>query len=94
MYITQALLSTSVHRLDKSWKSLPKKTLQTFTSLRNLASSNLNYANLREAIKKAQSPSIPYLGMYLKDLVFINDASNDFSESGLINWEKKRAIGK
>ncbi|XP_042303746.1 ras-specific guanine nucleotide-releasing factor 2 [Sceloporus undulatus] len=37
-------------------------------------------------------PSVPYLGMYLTDLAFIEEGTPNFTEEGLVNFSKMRMI--
>lgn len=52
-----------------------------------------SYKIYRETLKIANPPAIPYLGVSLSDLVFINDGNPDFL-SELINLEKCNLIYK
>lgn len=70
--VTSALKSASVHRLEKTWAHVAKKDRQVFEKLASVFSEDNNWSNLREIIDKLKLPSIPYLGIYLTDLVFID----------------------
>jgi hypothetical protein len=51
--------------------------------------SEKNYTNLRNAVRKSTPPMLPYLGIFLQDLTFCEDAQKDFLYGELINFEKK-----
>lgn len=37
-------------------------------------------------------PAVPYLGMYLTDLAFIEEGTPNFTEEGLVNFSKMRMV--
>lgn len=80
--VTSALKSASVHRLDKTWSYVSKKERQAFEKLANIFCEDNNWSNLREIIDKLKLPCIPYLGIYLTDLVFI-DLAHPYTKAGL-----------
>lgn len=48
---------------------------------------------MREALHRCDPPCIPYLGMYLTDLSFIEEGTPDFTPDGLLNFSKMRMVG-
>eukprot|EP01126_Amoeba_proteus_P062601 TRINITY_DN8537_c0_g1_i5.p1 TRINITY_DN8537_c0_g1~~TRINITY_DN8537_c0_g1_i5.p1 ORF type:complete len:708 (-),score=145.30 TRINITY_DN8537_c0_g1_i5:174-2297(-) len=67
-------------------KQKDQKTFELFSSFQELTSSTKSFSNLRNHIKIISPPYIPYVGMYLSDLTFIEEGNPDFlGEHKLIN---------
>lgn len=60
-------------------------------ALEKLIITDQNYKVLREVMKKAEPPSIPYLGLSLTDLTMI-DEGNPHLHGNLFNFTKRMAI--
>lgn len=60
--------------------------------LQKTVSSEGRFKNLREMLKNCNPPAVPYLGMYLTDLAFIEEGTPNFTEEGLVNFSKMRMI--
>jgi len=94
MGIIASLQSIPIYRLKKTWQLLPSKTIEIWESLTQLMSSNDNYAKYRAALKEADSPAIPYLGISLTDLTFVEEGNKDYwdENNSLVNLNKLRYI--
>jgi son of sevenless-like protein len=76
--LVAALNSIAVHRLKKTWEGIPAPLKEEFKELEDLVHQQKNYRNLRQAIKNSLPPCLPYLGLALTDLTFIEDGNPNF----------------
>ena len=90
--ILTGLSSTAVYRLKKSWGLLEEKQLAVYNDLQELVSNDKNFAKFRAEMKLANSPSIPFLGCSLTDLIYTSDGNKN-SDGNMINFYKVRSIG-
>lgn len=78
--VISALLSSPIYRLGRTWyfvrKKQPKEKAQ-FDQLKDLYSDNNNYEMLRNHLDNCELPCIPYLGMYSRDIIYINEAHQE-----------------
>ncbi|EPZ33198.1 Guanine-nucleotide dissociation stimulator CDC25 domain-containing protein [Rozella allomycis CSF55] len=80
--IVTALQSASIHRLRHTWDMLPKKYSNIYQSVNSIVSAERNYELLRkETDQSIDGPCIPWMGLYLKDLTFINDAYSNYIDA-------------
>lgn len=70
------------------------QTKQTIERLQNIVSSDGRFRNLRDALHRCDPPCIPYLGLYLTDLSFIEEGTPTMTEEGLLNFSKMRMVNK
>nr|XP_045004023.1 ras-specific guanine nucleotide-releasing factor RalGPS1 isoform X2 [Jaculus jaculus] len=89
MSVVSALQSAPIFRLTKTWALLNRKDKTTFEKLDYLMSKEDNYKRTREYIRSLKmAPSIPYLGIYLLDLIYIDSA---YPASGSIMENEQRS---
>ncbi|XP_063745247.1 ras-specific guanine nucleotide-releasing factor 2 isoform X6 [Eleginops maclovinus] len=90
--ITSALNRSPIYRLKKTWAKVCKQTKALMDRLQKTVSTEGRFKNLRETLKNCNPPCVPYLGMYLTDLAFIEEGTPNFTEEGLVNFSKMRMI--
>lgn len=93
MEVVSGLGRGAVFRLKQTWEGLTSQQKKTYEEVKKLTDRSLSYANLRQAVRKVNPPCIPYLGMYLTDLTFIEEGNKDFLNN-LINWNKRHLISE
>uniref|UniRef100_A0A8C2GM77 Ral GEF with PH domain and SH3 binding motif 1 n=1 Tax=Cyprinus carpio TaxID=7962 RepID=A0A8C2GM77_CYPCA len=73
--VVSALQSAPIFRLSKTWALISRKDKATFEKLDYLTSKEENCARMREYIRSLKMvPCIPYLGIYLLDMIYIDSA--------------------
>uniref|UniRef100_A0A671QUK6 Ras-specific guanine nucleotide-releasing factor RalGPS1-like n=1 Tax=Sinocyclocheilus anshuiensis TaxID=1608454 RepID=A0A671QUK6_9TELE len=73
--VVSTLQSAPIFRLSKTWALISRKDKATFEKLDYLTSKEENYARMREYIRSLKMvPCIPYLGIYLLDMIYIDSA--------------------
>lgn len=99
MSLIAALESSPVTRMKKTWESVDSNYLKVFQELKNLMSAEGSYRNYRTVLKSESTPAIPYMGVYLGDLTFIEDGNPDNvmslnNKKELINLLKMEMLSK
>ena len=68
------------------------QTKQMIERLQTLVSSDGRFRNMRDALHRSDPPCIPYLGMYLTDLSFIEEGTQNVTDDSLVNFSKMRMV--
>ncbi|CAN0350549.1 unnamed protein product [Lampetra fluviatilis] len=88
--VLSALQSAPIFRLAKTWGLLSRKDKASFDKLDYLMSKEDNYKRIREYVHSIRMmPCIPYLGIYLSDLIYIDSA---YPASDSIMENEQRSI--
>lgn len=91
MSIYAALSSTAVQRLKKTWANVTPESKAKYTSLQQALQHSKNYKPLRRLFAFSSPPVIPYLGLYLQDLTFIEEMPTRL-EGNKINFFKSQKV--
>ncbi|KAG5356565.1 Ras guanine nucleotide exchange factor Y [Yarrowia sp. C11] len=75
--IVSALQSVSIMRLRKTWEMLSPRYQDLFASLKAIVLPEKNFVAYRSRIRQQDIPCVPYLGVYLTDLTFIEEGNAD-----------------
>ncbi|KAJ6253035.1 ras guanine nucleotide exchange factor i-related [Anaeramoeba flamelloides] len=87
--VLSALASSAIHRLSFTFNELPNKHLEVLNNLKEFMKGDSSYKNYRESLKAINPPCIPFMGIYLTDLTFIEDGNPDWVNGKLINFLKR-----
>lgn len=90
--IVSALYSSPIHRLKKTWDSVPQNILNVLNKLNDLMNSSRNFSEYREHLRFiSDKPCVPFLGVFLSDLTFTTNGNPDHlhGDSKLVNFAKR-----
>ena len=103
MAIICSLNSSMVLRLKRTWDLVSQKTLGKLDYLKTVVDISRNYAVLRQRLQCHVAPCLPFVGIYLTDLTFIDVGNpptrqlrSDCSQDGVtvINFDKHMKTAK
>ncbi|KAL2164097.1 hypothetical protein VTH06DRAFT_3311 [Thermothelomyces fergusii] len=88
--IISALGTAPIARLKRTWDQVPARVNSTLEAMRKLMGSTKNFGEYRETLHAANPPCIPFFGVYLTDLTFIEDGiPSVIKKTNLINFAKR-----
>ncbi len=89
--IVSGLNSAPVYRLRRTWDQVNQRFIAMLESLNKVMHSSKNFSDYREMIHKLNPPCVPFLGVYLTDLTFIEDGNPDRlkTDERMINFGKR-----
>jgi hypothetical protein len=85
--VCSGLSLASIYRLKKTWNEIREESKTQFQQLHKYISRDKNFAAIRGRLKGVKPPCIPYIGLYLTDLTFIEDGNPKYI-NGKINFVK------
>ncbi|KAF5858242.1 cell division cycle- protein [Aspergillus alliaceus] len=92
MSIISGLGQSPDFRLRQTWGLVNPRIRDLLEQLRDLMSSEKNWVKYRDALRQSNPPCVPFLGIYLTDLTFIDDGIPDLTTSGMINFAKRLKV--
>ena len=94
MEVIAGFENAAVWRLQPFFQEVPRRYAAVMDDLRVTMSTQKNNKSIREVLRSVDMPCIPYLGMFLTDLTFIEDGNPDTTKEGLINFTKRRYVAQ
>eukprot|EP00127_Corallochytrium_limacisporum_P006362 Clim_evm73s225 gene=Clim_evmTU73s225 len=83
----------SVARLKSSWKAVGKRYTARLRDLEGKMDPQGNFANYRAIVSDIPMPVVPFIGLLVKDITFINEVPRELAP-GIYNWYKMELLYK
>ncbi|KAK7203328.1 ras guanine nucleotide exchange factor domain-containing protein [Myxozyma melibiosi] len=88
--IISSLYSATIHRLIKTWDILPQKYHVMLENLYRLIDSSRNFGEYRTMLHLISPPCVPFFGVYLTDLTFIEDGNTNNLVQSINNGDNSK----
>lgn len=93
--VFSALKTAAIYRLKLAWNRVPERIMQHFQGWNWIFQRDHNHRNLRQLMNKAGgNPCVPHIGVFLQDLVFIDEGNKkkneeaNFGKIEMLNFNK------
>merc|ERR1712137_292902 len=94
MGILAALQISAVIRLKFTFANIKKKLNQSVKEMKVIFDSSSSWKNYRATLNESTGPTVPYIGIFLTDLTFIEDGNKALTKDGKINFSKHKLLAK
>ena len=81
MAIISALDSSTISRLKQTWSALSSKHKSALDYMRTITDHSRNFSLYRSKIRESIAPCLPFLGLYLTDLTFLDEGNPTWRRS-------------
>ncbi|ELR25666.1 RasGEF domain containing protein [Acanthamoeba castellanii str. Neff] len=93
MEIYASLNLGCVQRLKSTWRDVDKKYISKLKEIEVMFDTSSNYKNYRDRLDVIEPPLIPFQGVFLADLTFIEEVPSHL-KTGQVNFEKMHLVSK
>ena len=91
MEVLAGVNSSPVRRLKSTWKELSESELRIVQDIERLMNHKSSYRSYRSTLHSAKIPVVPFIGIYLTDLTFLEDGNPKYLDN-LVNFSKYHKI--
>jgi len=88
--IVSGLNSPPIRRLKRSWEQVSSRHMSWLNVCEMTIDSGKNFTNYRSTLAKVAPPCVPFIGVFLTTLTFIQDGSKDTLPGNLVNFRKRQ----
>ncbi|RDX53355.1 ras GEF [Lentinus brumalis] len=88
--VISGLNTPPIRRLKRTWEQVNAKFMSQLKICESTIDTNKNFNNYRSLLARIQPPCVPFIGVYLTTLTFINDGAEDKLAGNMINFRKRQ----
>jgi len=88
--IVSGLNTPPIRRLKRTWEQVNARFMAQLRSCEATIDSSKNFNNYRSTLARISPPCVPFIGVYLTTLTFINDGAEDKLGGNMINFRKRQ----
>ncbi|KAI0372236.1 ras GEF [Pilatotrama ljubarskyi] len=88
--VISGLNTPPIRRLKRTWEQVNAKIMSQLKVCESTIDTNKNFNNYRSLLATIQPPCVPFIGVYLTTLTFINDGAEDKLSGNMINFRKRQ----
>ncbi|KAG2010086.1 cell division control protein 25 [Coprinopsis cinerea AmutBmut pab1-1] len=92
--IISGLSSPPIRRLKQTWEHVNQRSMKELAACEGIIDSNKNFSNYRKLMASMTPPCIPFIGVFLSTLQFIQDGNPDNHPNGRINFRKRQKFAE
>jgi len=87
--LVAGLNSPPIRRLKRTWEQVNARSKAQLQEAEQTMDTNKNFTRYRAILKGAQLPCVPFFGVYLSVLTFIQDGNKNMIQGDIINFSKR-----
>ncbi|KAA1479453.1 ras GEF [Dentipellis sp. KUC8613] len=88
--IVSGLNSPPIRRLKRTWEQINQRYMTQLGACEMTIDSNKNFNNYRSLLARITPPCVPFIGVYLTTLTFIQDGAPNTVSGDLVNFRKRQ----
>ncbi|KAF9013345.1 ras guanine nucleotide exchange factor domain-containing protein [Cyathus striatus] len=88
--ITSGLNTPPIRRLKRTWEQVSQRYMAQFGACEMTIDSNKNFTKYRQLMASVTPPCVPFIGVFLSTLQFIQDGNPDNLPGGMVNFRKRQ----
>ncbi|TFY81918.1 hypothetical protein EWM64_g2092 [Hericium alpestre] len=88
--IVSGLNSPPIRRLKRTWEQINQRYMTQLGACEMTIDSNKNFNNYRSLLARITPPCVPFVGVYLTTLTFIQDGAPNYVSGDLVNFRKRQ----